>query len=108
MLEPTVLVVTTVPDPAGNSGGFFRQYSVALSLGMNLAIGMALFTVLGRYLGRLAGAKTAGTLGGMFAGLLYGAYEVWRATRELDHQQKERPESRRVDRKDHGRHSPTS
>ena len=58
MLEPTVLVVTTVPDPAGNSGGFFRQYSVALSLGMNLAIGMALFTVLGRYLGRLAGAKT--------------------------------------------------
>ena len=108
MLPVTALVVTTVPDPAGNNGRFFRQYGAALSLGMTLAVGMALFTVLGRYLGRLVGAKTAGTLGGMFAGLLYGAYEVWRAARELDHQRKERPENRRIDRKNHGGHSPTS
>jgi F0F1-type ATP synthase assembly protein I len=56
----------------------------ALQLGYNLTVGMAVFALLGYYVDRRRGGGAFWTICGMFIGLLYGAYEVWKAVRDLN------------------------
>ena len=56
----------------------------ALQLGYSLTIGMAVFALLGLYVDRRKGGGIFWTICGMFLGLLYGAYEVWKAVRNLN------------------------
>jgi F0F1-type ATP synthase assembly protein I len=97
-----------VQEKRGKDGGEpLRQYALALSLGMNFAVGMAVFAALGWYLGRKAGAPRTGLLGGMLAGLLYGAYEVWRAIRQIEPSGGGQSRSGRAPSEKHGQHSDT-
>jgi len=62
----------------------------ALSLGSNLAAGMAVFSFIGYWIDRRRGGGTFWTLCGMFLGVLYGAYEVWKVVRSLNHESKDK------------------
>ena len=61
----------------------WRRYRGALALGTSWVAGMVICTLIGRYADRKTGGGSLWTIVGMFAGLLYGAYETWKAVREM-------------------------
>jgi hypothetical protein len=67
------------PTPRGALSG-------PVGLGWNLSVGMALFAFLGYWVDRKRGTGQFWTLWGVFLGLVYGAYEVWKAVREINRQ----------------------
>lgn len=70
-------------SPAGRA-----EISRAINLGLNCAVGMALFSFIGFWLDQRRGGegRLLCTLLGMTAGLAYGAYEVWKVIRDLNHE----------------------
>jgi F0F1-type ATP synthase assembly protein I len=74
----------TGPAPAGSGERQRAGLGQALSMGTNLAVGMALFAFIGYWVDRRRGGGVRWTICGMFLGLIYGAYEVWKAVRLLD------------------------
>lgn len=70
----------------------FRTEAVAL--GTTMAVGMAVFAFAGHYVDSRRGGGVFWTLCGMFAGLAYGGYEVWKAVRLLDQDDRRRKDDR--------------
>ena len=66
-----------------------RTLSLAMNLGLNFAVGMAVFAFIGYKIDEKRGGGGQGfTLGGIFMGFLYGGYELWKAIKQIQEDEK--------------------
>lgn len=70
-----------------------RLSSPYLSLGLTLSVGMVVFTLIGQAIDKKRGGGSGFTLAGMFLGLIYGGYEIWKAVRQINKDNPEKPKS---------------
>jgi hypothetical protein len=75
-------------------GGGRAGVARCLSLGFDIAAGAALFTFGGYWLDRKTGGGQFWTLVGMVLGFVYAGYEIWRAMRSIQEQDRRAAEDK--------------
>jgi F0F1-type ATP synthase assembly protein I len=71
----------TPPDP---ERPYAKRTALSITtLGYQFIAAMILFAFIGHLIDRWRGGGQAATIGGIFLALLYMAYEVWKAVRQI-------------------------